>query len=183
MDSLLLAILIPALFIASFCDFYWHLIPNFITLPLIVAGLAINFMVFGVDGFFNAAKGMGIGFGIFIIFYLFGAMGAGDVKLVAGIGALVGGDKIALVLFFIVFTGGFMAILQLVITMWQRFVSPLFRPQHNDEPEAVLSQSTGGVKSLPLTIAVSIMSLKTGLRKTLPYGIAISLGTLITFLI
>jgi len=100
MDSLLLAILIPALFIASFCDFYWHLIPNFITLPLIVAGLAINFMVFGVDGFFNAAKGMGIGFGIFIIFYLFGAMGAGDVKLVAGIGALVGGDKIALVLFF-----------------------------------------------------------------------------------
>jgi Flp pilus assembly protein protease CpaA len=188
MDSLLLAILIPALFIASFCDFYWHLIPNFITLPLIVTGLVINTMVFGVDGFLNATKGLGIGFVCFIIFYLLGAMGAGDVKLVAGIGALIGGDKIALVLLSIALTGGLIAIMQLVITIWQMYVSPLFLPQGKILPqgkrsEAKMSQSTSGVKSLPLKFAVSMMSLKMGLKKTLPYGIAISIGTFITFLI
>jgi len=163
MDALLLAVLIPALFIVSFCDFYWHLIPNFITLSLVFTGLVVNTLVFGMDGLLNATKGLGIGLVCFIVFYLLGAMGAGDVKLVAGIGALVGGDKIVLVMVCAVFFGGLMAVIQLGITLWQIYVSPLFLPQHGK-----------GEKK---------MTLRAGLKKTLPYGIAISCGTFITFLI
>ncbi len=41
-----------------------------------------------------ALGGAAVGFGVFLIFYLLGGMGGGDVKLMAGFGALLGTDAI-----------------------------------------------------------------------------------------
>jgi prepilin peptidase CpaA len=42
----------------------------------------------------HSALGALIGFGVFLIFYLMGGMGGGDVKLMAGFGALLGDGHI-----------------------------------------------------------------------------------------
>ncbi len=44
----------------------------------------------GFQGMLFSLAGLGTGFGLFIFFYLAGGMGAGDVKLMAAIGAIVG---------------------------------------------------------------------------------------------
>ena len=41
-------------------------------------------------GWLHALGGAAVGFGVFLIFYLLGGMGGGDVKLMAGFGALLG---------------------------------------------------------------------------------------------
>ncbi|MDF2923403.1 MAG: peptidase [Paenibacillaceae bacterium] len=54
------------------------------------AGLAAGFAERGLPGVAQAAVGAAAGFSIMLLFYLGGALGAGDVKLFAAIGALSG---------------------------------------------------------------------------------------------
>ncbi len=52
----------------------------------------------GWDGLAFGLKGLAVGFGLLFIPYLFGAMGAGDVKLLAAIGSFIGAAEVARVL-------------------------------------------------------------------------------------
>ncbi|WP_249897111.1 A24 family peptidase [Paenibacillus sp. PK3_47] len=65
-------------------------IPNMITLPALVSGILVQIMIKGLDGLIFAACGAGTGFILLLIMYVIGAVGAGDVKLFAGIGAWMG---------------------------------------------------------------------------------------------
>jgi len=60
-------------------------------------GLALNAFLFGPPGsWFSLAgvwfslRGLGLGFGVYFLLYVIRAMGAGDVKLMAAVGAMVG---------------------------------------------------------------------------------------------
>jgi prepilin peptidase CpaA len=69
----------------------WRLrVHNLITLPLLVAGLVYHSWTGGVEGFAASLLGALFGFGALISFYIIGGMGAGDVKLLAGVGAWLG---------------------------------------------------------------------------------------------
>src|SRR5664280_2755919 len=65
-------------------------IPNYLTLGTAVAGLAFNFMGQGLSGLTNGLLGMLLGFFLLILPYLWGGMGAGDVKAMAALGAWLG---------------------------------------------------------------------------------------------
>jgi prepilin peptidase CpaA len=65
-------------------------ISNWIPLTALVAGTACQVYRHGWWGLGNAALGAICGFLVFIIFYWLGGMGGGDVKLMAGFGALLG---------------------------------------------------------------------------------------------
>ena len=65
-------------------------IPNYLTLGTAVAGLAFNFMGQGLPGLTNGLLGMLLGFFLLILPYLWGGMGAGDVKAMAALGAWLG---------------------------------------------------------------------------------------------
>ena len=54
----------------------------------------------GWEGFFGSLAGIAIGFAVLILPYLMGILGAGDVKLLMGIGAWIGGHGTALVALF-----------------------------------------------------------------------------------
>lgn len=65
-------------------------IPNWITVSGLLAGLLAQVLMSGWDGLLKAGVGAAAGFSVLLIMHLIGAVGAGDVKLFAGIGAWTG---------------------------------------------------------------------------------------------
>jgi prepilin peptidase CpaA len=66
-------------------------IANWIPAAALAGGFGWQIGQFGVwRGSLDALGGAAVGFAVFLIFYLLGGMGGGDVKLMAGFGALLG---------------------------------------------------------------------------------------------
>jgi prepilin peptidase CpaA len=83
-------ILIILLFIAAFFDVKEKRIPNVLTFPIMLIGLILNIIMNGLNGCLFSLYGFLIGLAVFFIPFALGLMGAGDVKLMAAIGALMG---------------------------------------------------------------------------------------------
>src|SRR6266404_9200165 len=71
-------------------DFRYRRVPNWLTLTGVVLGIALNAFLFETEGLWMSLKGIGVAFLIYFPLYLLRGMGAGDVKLMAAVGALVG---------------------------------------------------------------------------------------------
>lgn len=65
-------------------------VPNWITFPMVLAGLAYSTFAGGLSGLNAGLLGMCVGLLTLLPLYSVGGMGAGDVKLMAGIGAWMG---------------------------------------------------------------------------------------------
>ena len=65
-------------------------VPNWITYPMVLAGLIFSTWVGGWTGLADGLLGMVVGLLCLLPLYAVGGMGAGDVKLMAGIGAWMG---------------------------------------------------------------------------------------------
>jgi Flp pilus assembly protein protease CpaA len=83
-------ILISALVAASLTDIAHRRIPNAITYPLAAFGLLYHFPAVGMNGLIFSLSGILAGAGLLLLFHLLGGMGAGDVKLMAAVGAILG---------------------------------------------------------------------------------------------
>jgi prepilin peptidase CpaA len=84
--ALLLALVIGA---AAY-DVPYRRIPNWITAAGVLLGLGMNTFLYGWPGLRTSLTGLAVGFGAYFLLYALRAMGAGDVKLMAAIGAMVG---------------------------------------------------------------------------------------------
>jgi prepilin peptidase CpaA len=83
---LLLVVLLAAVY-----DVRYRRIPNWLSLSGVLFGLALNtFMYQGWPGMRMSLIGLAVGFGVYFFLYMLRAMGAGDVKLMAAVGAIVG---------------------------------------------------------------------------------------------
>ena len=80
------------LIIAAWWDWKFKKIPNWLNFPSILLGLSLNFYFGGWCGGKNSLWGFFLGLGLYIIPFALGGVGAGDVKFLAGIGALRGAD-------------------------------------------------------------------------------------------
>lgn len=78
------------LVVAAVIDGWKLKVPNWLTFPLIFAGWAYSASVGGWSGFGDSVIGTVVGLGLLLPAYAVGGMGAGDVKLLAGVGAWVG---------------------------------------------------------------------------------------------
>ncbi|WP_405108132.1 prepilin peptidase [Paenibacillus sp. FSL K6-1217] len=81
---------LPFLTAALFTDIRWMRIPNWITMPALMGGLLLQWIINGWQGLLFSLCGGGAGFLLLLIMYFIGAVGAGDVKLFAAIGAWTG---------------------------------------------------------------------------------------------
>ncbi|MBW2186735.1 MAG: prepilin peptidase [Deltaproteobacteria bacterium] len=110
-------VLLASLFILTICitDTLNAKIPNVANLGLIVAGSGYNLYLSGFSGFITSVAGLVTGLLLLIIPYLMGGMGAGDVKALAALGALLGPANVFQVFLYIALVGGAMAILHYVM--------------------------------------------------------------------
>jgi prepilin peptidase CpaA len=90
-------------------------IPNRLTYSAMIAGLALQAAVHGWRGLLLSATGCCIFGGVFLLFYLVRAMGAGDVKLAAALGCIIGPAASWQVMFFTALAGGVMAVVVMVV--------------------------------------------------------------------
>ncbi|MFB5674407.1 prepilin peptidase [Paenibacillus terreus] len=92
-------------------------IPNKLTLPAALGGLAVHAVSGGWEGMLFACAGLGTGFALLLVMYWMGAVGAGDVKLFAGIGAWTGA---AFVFQSAIYSVMFAGVIGLLIVLWKR---------------------------------------------------------------
>ncbi len=68
-------------------------VSNWTSLAALIGGIGCQMARHGWIGLPLALAGAACGFLVFLIFYILGGMGAGDIKLMAGFGALLGYSK------------------------------------------------------------------------------------------
>src|SRR4051794_15183540 len=90
LPDLLRLLLVVVAVAAGVTDILWRKIPNWLALAAVIAGFAVRYYVGGTPGLITAAKGLGLAFLIYFPLWLLRAMGAGDVKLMAALGAIAG---------------------------------------------------------------------------------------------
>jgi prepilin peptidase CpaA len=90
------------------------IIPNKLTFPAVLIGCVFHGIIGGWDGLGFALSGAGLGLALFLLPFLVGNMGAGDVKLLAALGAFVGPQVIFGTFFFSVILGGAMGLVILL---------------------------------------------------------------------
>ncbi len=95
---------------AAVTDLGWRRIPNWLTVPGALVALALHAYFGGLAAAAAALAGAALGFAIFLILYLAGGMGAGDVKLFAAVGAFVGPRALVLVFVLTGLLGGVAAV-------------------------------------------------------------------------
>lgn len=147
----MLSVITYALLAGSlFYDLRERRIPNFLTFTGVVVGLILQAVLNGREGLL--ASFLGLGLGLLVLFPLFAVskFGAGDVKLLAAIGALRGFQFLWRAALLGAVSGGFMAVVALAY--------------HRELSYVTLGIITGG-------------SYRT--QRTYPYSPAIALGVLL----
>ena len=103
-------------------------IANWIPVSAFAGGLALQTAQHGWHGLGAALLGTLAGAGVFLIFYLLGGMGGGDVKLMAGFGALLGAKRLLIAALWTAGCGGLMALAViaagLIRHLWRRSAVP-----------------------------------------------------------
>lgn len=168
MDAITHLILLTILAAATVTDLRSRRIPNLLTVPAMVLGLALHAATGGWGGLLLALGGLGLGLGLMLVPFLFGVMGAGDVKLMAAAGAFLGAGAVLKAFVFTSLAGGVYALAVLAL-----------RP-------AILARSLGAMRdSLNLFLATrqfAYAPASTGNLPKLAYGAAIAAGTVASLL-
>jgi prepilin peptidase CpaA len=110
------------LFLTAICagiivpeDLRYRRIPNVTAIALFSGGLVLAAASSGISGTINAVLGATAGFAIFLLPYLLGGMGAGDVKLLGAFGALVGLSSLLPTVILIAVAGGIGAVASVLV--------------------------------------------------------------------
>lgn len=170
MHILIIAILSILLLIASWQDIRHFRIPNAVVFPGTIVGVLLHFLLpqeMGGLGILSSLAGLGVGLAVLLPLYLLRAMGAGDIKLMAMIGAFVGPTSMLNVTLYILLAGGVLAIGVVLLR------GKLSRLMDNLKIMLLMRLAGSSMASLPATEMLPDSAGK------LPYGVAIAAGTLI----
>jgi len=163
-DLMKLLLLIPMAAFIVYYDVRYRRIPNLFVLGLLIGGLTINISFGGFNGALTSVEGFALAFLPMFLIHVFGAMGAGDVKLFGAVGSVIGVSMVPMTFVVVVMLGAVLAIYTMLRS------GTMFSTLH-------------GV----LRIFVGIMpgwemprfAIPPDRKHTIPYGVAIMLGSLI----
>ena len=103
--------MLPALLavVAGWSDWRFRRIPNWLTVPGLLLGVAVNSVVWGWSGARTSLLGAILGLALLLPFVMVRSLGAGDWKLVGALGAFLGPQHLITVLFGAILVAGVMA--------------------------------------------------------------------------
>ena len=158
------------LVVAAFIDGCKLKVPNWLTFPMVVSGWIASAVFFGWAGLGWSLLGTAVGLGLLLPAYAIGGMGAGDVKLLAGVGAWVGVTHTFWAFVVSVVAG---AVIAVGMVLYRR------RWRHHQ------SQFLGILTEILIVRNPSQLSAMAAERKSsmmlLPYGIPIAIGSIAYF--
>ena len=96
--------------VACICDLRTRRIPNVLTFSAIVCGLLFHVVTGGFSAGGWSLAGCLLGAALFMPMFVLRGMGAGDVKLLAAVGAWLGPSQVAIVALAASLTGGVVAV-------------------------------------------------------------------------
>ena len=96
--------------IAAYIDWKDHRVPNGITFTVWIFGIIFHFLIHGWSGLYLSFFGSMTGLATLILPYALGGMGAGDVKLMAAVGAWLGTAAVLHAFVWICIAGGLMGV-------------------------------------------------------------------------
>lgn len=102
-------------------------ISNWIPAAALVTGFALQVSLHGWRGMLSAVLGTLAGASTFLLFYLLGGMGGGDIKLMAGFGAMLGPNGILAASLWTAALGGLLAVSVLTLNSIRRTWSKQLR--------------------------------------------------------
>jgi len=162
------ALLIPLAAVITYYDVRYRRIPNLFVLATLLSGLTLNAFFGGWAGLGASVAGCALALGLMLLLHVLGAMGAGDVKLFAAIGSVLGVHLVLPTFLVVALTGGVLAAYSML--------------------------RAGAVR----TTLVNVLRIFVGLlpgwqmprfavpadrRHTIPYGVAITFGALISLVV
>jgi len=109
---------------AGITDLRWRRIPNWLTYPAIPCAVILHSIAGGWHGAKLSLLGTALGLGLLLPFVLIRSLGGGDWKLVGGLGAFFGPQRLMEVLVWAVLINGVMAV---CLIIWRRRVGQTFR--------------------------------------------------------
>ena len=160
--------LIGVTLLAAWLDFRTRKIPNWLTVPAFILGVALRTVLGGWPGAKASLEGAGLALALLLPLVLLRALGAGDWKLMGAAGAFLGPILFLFVLLGSIFVSGLMAVVEMMRT---RRVRETF---HN---MLVLIRGffSFGLRANPK------ISLDNPKLLKLPFGVAVALSTLACF--
>lgn len=163
-----ITLLIPLAAIIAYYDVRYRRIPNAFVLATLAAGVAMNGVFAGWAGVATSIGGCALGFVLMFMLHVFGAMGAGDVKLFAAIGAVTGAQLVLPTFVVVVLTGGLLALVSIIRA------GTLLTTMHR-----VLQIFVGMLPGWQMPK----FAVPADRKYTIPYGVAITMGSIISMTI
>jgi prepilin peptidase CpaA len=172
-DSWPVWVVTVTLVVAAVIDGLQLKVPNWITFPMIVSGWIYSFTLSpspGWEGLLYSLLGTAVGLALLLPAYAIGGMGAGDVKLLAGVGAWMWGTITFYAFAVSAVVGGVIAVAMVVWAgAWQK---------HKNQFWSILNE-IATVKD-PEKLA-EIAAERKPRMFLLPYGIPIAIGSIAYF--
>jgi prepilin peptidase CpaA len=160
---------LAALIIATASDLRNRRIPNWLVFPFLVGGVLVSSLTHGWSGLGQSILGVLLAAFLLGVFYWLGAMGMGDLKLCAAIGAWIGPGQLLTALVMTGLAGGVMAF------AWA------IRGGFLKEALTGASDLVFGLRKRGLRPHASLVLTNPHARK-MPYAPAIAIGTIFSFL-
>lgn len=157
-------LLISMLVVCVVTDLKERKIYNKVLLPVLMMAWLVHLLADGITGMKFSLIGTSVGLAILFIPFLLGGMGAGDVKLLAVVGALKGTSFVLYSALYMAIVGGVMALL---ILLFHKGVKQRFYGIAH-----VLNGFRAGV-------VIPVMVDRSPQATTYPYGVAIAAGALL----
>jgi prepilin peptidase CpaA len=167
--------------VAALTDVWRFKVYNFLTFPLLFGGLIYHAMTGGWSGLVLSFAGIVFGLAVFLIPYLMGGMGAGDVKFVAALGAWLGVTPMIVIVFFgclanaiyclvlVYYTGGFRQLWFHLQLMFYRLACAGKRLVADDRFEHIHEWTADPERRLRLIPFSAMIGVGVGLMLTMTY--------------
>lgn len=150
--------------IASWIDIRTRRVPNWITIPFLLAGFASQAIFSGPPGIWRACAGLVLAVAIYGVPCFFRAMGMGDLKLAAGVAAWIGPGQFLTASVLTAILGGVMAV---VYSLWRGTLAGAL-------------ERTGDLLKLQAQAGPGMGS-DAARAQSIPYAPAIAAGALLSF--